>query len=202
MTTRDLDATATDRRRRWAPRRIALLAGPAATIVLIGGILLAAYVFSPASNFQWTGDLDQFGILRHYSIALGGLLGLVFLWPVWTDAGSHLQRAGIGIFAIGLGITVSANALAAAEIRAGDWAILGLVLLFPVALLVHGLGDVSAGYRRRGGISFLLGVLYSANIWLLFPASPAPQGYELVFYVGSFVLVSAWIVVMAVSLWE
>lgn len=200
MTTRDPRATASERSSGWTPRRAALLAGPLEAIVLVGGILLAAYVFSPTSAFDWTGDLDQFGVLRHYSIALGSLLGMAFLWPVWTDATTRLQRVGVIIFAIALSITAGANAFAAAGIRAGDWAIIGLVLLFPVALLVSGSGDVDAGYRQRGGTSLLLGGLYIVNVWLLLPKAPAPQGYELTFYVGSFVLVSIWALVMYVSL--
>lgn len=190
MTTRDPEATATDQPTDWTPRRLALLAGPAEAVILVGGLLLAAYVFSPIPSFDWTGDLDQFGVPRHYNIALGGLLGLVFLWSVWAEATTRLQRAGVIAFAIGFVITASANALAGSGIRAGDWAVIGFVLLFPVALLVYGSGAVFAGHRQCGSTSLLLGGLYLINVWLLLPMPPTLQGYELSFYVGSFVLVS------------
>lgn len=200
MTTRDPEATATDRASGWSPRRIALLSGAAEAIVLVGGILLAAYVFTPTQSFSWTGDLSQFGELRHHSIALGGLLSLLFLWPVWADATNRLQRFGVGVFGVAWIITASANALAAAGAEAGEWAVIGLILLYPVALLIYGGGDVYAGHRQRGSISLLLGVAYVVNLWLLFPLPPAPPGYELIFYVASFVLVSIWAAAMYLAL--
>lgn len=202
MTTRDPEATATERSVAGGPRRLSLLAGPAEAIVLVGGILLGAYVFSPTQSFDWAGDLEQFGLLRHQSLALWGLLGLVFLWPVWENATNRLQRAGSALFGIGFVITAGANALAAAGTRAGDWAIIGLVLLFPLALLLYGSGDLSAGRRQRGGTSLFLGGLYLVNLWLLLPLPPAPQWYTIISYVGSFVLVTAWAVLLYLSLRE
>lgn len=200
MTTRDPEATATDRPHGWTPRRWALLAGPAEAVILLGGILLAAYVLSPTSSFRWIGgDFSQFGVLRHYSIALGGLLGLVFLWPVWTEATNRVQRVGIGLYSIGWLITAGANAAATAGIRAGDWAILGLILLFPLALLVYGGGDIRAGHRQRGRASLLFGIVYLGIVLIpLFVAS----GYELISYASGFVLVSVWAVMMYVTLRE
>lgn len=174
----------------WTGRRLALLAGPTAAIVLVGGILLAAYVFTPTPSFDWMGELEQFGVLRHYSIAIGCLLGLIFLWPVWTDAVNTFQRLAVGLFGLGFVITGGANAMAAAGVRAGDWAIVGLLLLFPLTLLLYGSGDVSAEARQRGGKSLLLGVAYLLILGLLFAV------YQLVSYVGAFVVLPAWAVAM------
>lgn len=198
MTTHNPEATATDRPRGWTPRRLALLAGPAEALVLIGGILLAAYVLSPTLSFRWIGgDFSQFGVLRHYSIALGGLLGLVFLWPVWAEATNRIQRAGLSLFGIAWLITAGANALAAAGIRVGGWAILGLILLFPLALLAYGGGDIRAGHRQRGSASLLFGILYLGMVII---SLGVVSGYELVYYVSAFVLVSVWTVMMYVAL--
>lgn len=174
----------------WTSRRLARLSGPAEAIVLIIGILLAAYVFTPTTSFNWVGELEQFGVLRHYSLALGCALGLVFLWPVWEDAISIIQQAGLGLLGLGLVITGGANAMGAVGIRAGDWAILGIILLFPLALLVYGGGDLRAGARKRGAKSLLLGIAYIGNIGLGF------AGYQLISYVGSFALISIWAVMM------
>jgi len=171
-------------------RLLAGLAGPAEAITFVGGILLAAYVFSSAPSFDWTGNLEQFGIFRHYSIALGCIFGLVFLWPVWEDARTAVQRAGIGLFGLGFLISGGANAMATAGIRAGDWAVIGLLLLFPLALLVSGGGDVYAGERRRGLGSLILGLVYIGILGLLF------SGYQLIAYVGSFVILSVWAIVL------
>lgn len=200
MTAQTPEATPPERPHDRTPRRAALLAGPAQALVLVGGMLLAAYVFTPTTSFSWTGEVSQFGELRHLSIALGGLLGLVFLWPVWQNATSRLQHFGIGVFAIAWLITGGANALAVAGIRVGDWAVFGLILLFPLALLIYGGGDVYAGNRRRGSMSLLLGGLYALNVWLLLPLAPAPDGYALIGYVGSFVLVAVWALLMYLML--
>lgn len=178
----------------WTPRQLARLSGPAEAIVLIVGILLAAYVFTPTSSFNWVGELEQFGVLRHYSIALGCLLGVVFLWPVWEDATSIVQQVGIGLLGLGLVITGGANGMGAVGIRAGDWAILGIILLFPLAFLIYGGGDVRAGARQRGAKSLFLGLAYIGNIALGF------AGYQLVSYVGSFVIISIWAVMMYLEL--
>lgn len=190
MTTRDPEATPTDRASDWAVRRMALLAGPAEAVVLISGILLAAYVFTPVSSFDWMGELEQFGILRHYSIALGSLLGLVFLWPLWTETSNTVQRVGIGLLGLGFVITGGANAMATVGIRAGGWAVIGILLLFPLALLVFGSGDMYAEMRRRGSKSLLLGLAYLINLGLLF------AGYQLISYVLDFVILSIWAVVI------
>lgn len=198
MTTRDPGATATDRPRSLTLRRGALLAGPAKAVVLIGGISLAAYVLSPAPSFRWIGGgFSQFGVVRHYSIALGGLLGLVFLWPVWAEATTRMQRVGIGLFGIAWLITAGANTLAVAGIRAGAWAILGLILLFPLALLIYGGGDIRAGHRQRGSASLLLGIVY---LGMVIVSLGVVSGYELVYYVSAFALVSVWALVMYLSL--
>lgn len=200
VTTRDPETAVTDRSSGWTSRRAALLAGPAEAIVLIGGILLAAYVVSPAPSFRWIGgDFSQFGMLRHYSIALGGLLGLVFLWPVWAETTNRIQRVGIGLFGIGWLITAGANALATAGIRAGGWAILGLILLFPLALFVYGGGDFRAGHRQRGSASLLLGSLYLGMVIVFLGVV---SGYELVYYVSAFVVVSVWAILMFLALRE
>lgn len=194
MTIRDPDTATTDRTSDWAPRRMALLAGPAEAVVLVGGILLAAYVFTPTTSFDWMGELEQFGSLRHYSIALGCLLGLVFLWPIWAETTNTVQRVGVGLLGLGFLITGGANAMATVGTRAGDWAIIGILLLFPLALLVYGTGDVYAEMRRRGSKSLLLGLAYVVDLGLLF------AGYQLVSYVLVFVILSIWAVVMYLEL--
>ena len=194
MTTPDSEATASNQTRGWTLRQGALLSGPAEAVVLIGGILLAAYVFTPTASFDWMGDVEQFGILRHYSIALGCFLGIVFLWPVWEDTTNTVQRVGLGLLGLGLAVTGGANALGAVGIRAGDWAIIGILLLIPLAFLVYGGGDIYAGSRRRGVKSLVIGLAYIGDLGLLF------AGYQLASYFLIFVLLSAWSVMMYLEL--
>lgn len=177
-------------------REFARLAAPVSAVVTVGGILLAAYVFNATSSFQWSGDFDQFGVLRHYSIALGSLFALIFLWPVWETTGNRIQQTGVVALGIGLLITGGANALGAIGIRAGEWAIIGLLLLYPVGLLVFGGGDLYGGLRRRGGTSLLIGGLYVASLGL----TVSQQGDTVLTYFISFVLLSAWLLVVYLAL--
>lgn len=170
--------------------QLARLAGPATLIAFIAGIILAAYVFTPTESFNWMGELEQFGILRHYGLAIGCLFGLIFLWSVWQETTERGQYVGLGLLALGFFISGIANAMATAGIRVGDWAIIGLLLFFPLGLLLYGGAVVYGGARRHGSKSLLLGVLYAFALALLF------AGYQLVSYVGMFVIVGIWAAVM------
>lgn len=174
----------------WTAEKFARLLGPSTLIVFFAGFVLASYVFTPVASFDWTGELEQFGILRHYSLAIGCLFGLIFLWPVWDGVTGWIQQVGIGLLAFGFLISGVANGMATVGIRAGDWAILGILLGFPLGLLVYGGGGVYQGARRHGGKSLLLGVVYLLMFGVLF------AGYQLLSYVGMFVTVGVWTAVV------
>ena len=173
--------------------QLARLFGPATLIAFIAGISLAAYVFTPTASFDWTGELEQFGILRHYGLAIGCLFGLIFLWPVWRETTGRVQQAGLGLLGLGFLISGGANAMATAGIRAGDWAVIGILLCFPLGLLLYGGGATYQGDRQHGSKSLLLGVLYVLTLGLLF------AGYQLISYVGTFVIVGLWTTVMSLN---
>lgn len=174
----------------WTAKQLARRLGPASLIVFIAGFALAAYVFTPVASFDWTGELEQFGVLRHYGLAIGCLFGLIFLWPVWADSLGRIQRVGLGLLGLGFLVSGVANGMGAAGIRAGDWAIIGILLGFPLGLLVYGGGGVYQGARRQGAKSLLLGVVYLGMFGLLV------AGYQLLSYVGMFLTVGVWAAVM------
>lgn len=168
--------------------------GPATLLVFIAGFVLASYVVTPTATFDWTGELEQFGILRHYGLAIGCLFGLIFLWPVWDEASGWGERAGLGLLGLGFLISGVANGMATVGIRAGDWAIIGILLGFPLGLLTYGGGAIYQGGRRHGGKSLLLGVLYLLMFGVLF------AGYQLLSYVGMFLIVGIWAAVVYLDL--
>lgn len=174
----------------WTAAQLARLLGPSTLIVFLAGFVLASYVFTPVASFDWTGELEQFGILRHYGLAIGCLFGLIFLWPVWDETTGWIQRAGLGLLGFGFLISGVANGMATLGIRAGHWAIVGILLGFPLGLLVYGGGSVYQGARRHGGKSLLLGVVYLLLFGLLF------AGYQLLSYVGMFMTVGVWATVV------
>lgn len=180
----------------WTAVKLARLFGPATPIVFIAGFALAAYVFTPTASFDWVGELEQFGILRHYGLAIGCLFGLIFLWPVWRETAGRVQQVGLGLLGIGFLISGGANAMGAAGIRAGDWAIIGILLCFPLGLLVHGGGSIHRDARQLGSKSLLLGVLYVLDLSLLF------AGYQLISYVGTFLIVGMWTAAVYLDLWS
>lgn len=162
------------------------LLGPATLIAFIAGFVLASYVFTPTATFDWTGELEQFGILRHYGLAIGCLFGLVFLWPVWDETTGRGQQVGLVLLGFGFLVSGVANAMATVGIRAGDWAVIGIMLGFPLGLLVYGGGAVYQGRRQHGGKSLFLGVVYLLMFGGLF------AGYQLLSYVGMFLTVGIW----------
>lgn len=175
----------------YSLRELARLAGPGSAVVTVGGILLAAYVFNATSSFQWSGEFDQFGVLRHYSIAIGSLFALILLWPVGETASNKIQQTGIVALGTGLVITRSANALGTIGIRSGDWAIIGLLVLYPLGLLVFGGGDLYGGLKQREVASLGPVGLYIATLaWTV-----SQEGDMVLTYFISFVLISAWVVV-------
>lgn len=83
--------------------------------------------------------------------------------------------------------------MATAGIRAGDWAVIGILLCFPLGLLLYGGGATYQGDRQHGSKSLLLGVLYALTLGLLF------AGYQLISYVGTFVIVGIWTTVLSLD---
>jgi hypothetical protein len=159
-------------------------------LAFVAGFILAAYVFTPTATFDRAGELEQFGILRHYGLAIGCLFGLVFLWPVWDKTNGRGQEVGLVLLALGFLISGVANAMATVGIRAGDRAIIGILLCFPLGLLVYGGGTAYQNGRRHGGKLLLLSVVYLLMVGLLF------AGYQLPSYVGMFVTVGVWATVV------
>ncbi len=189
MTTRDGSQTAVVKRP-VTPRRLARLFGPITLITFVGSFVLAAYVFTPTAAFDWTGGLEQFGILRHYGLAIGCLFGLAFLWPVWTETTGRVQQVGLVLFGLGFFISGIANAIASVGIRAGAWAIIGVMLCFPLALLVYGGGAIYQNRRQHGWKYLLLAIIYILMFGGLF------AGYQLLSYVGMLVTVGIWTTVV------
>lgn len=198
MTARDPETTAIEQPSGWTSRRLALLAGPAMGVAFVGGTILAGVL---APSVQWTEHgFGELGDLLHGSILLGSLLGVVFLRRVWDDADHIVQRVGTGLIAIALLMMATVNAvdLLVAQFPepAGILGILGFMFGMPVAILVHSLGDVVTGLRRRGLASLVLGLGYCGGLWYGF------QTREITVLLGFvwLALISAWALVQYMSL--
>lgn len=167
MTMRDPSgATGDVRTETGISQPLAILAGPAMAVAFVGGTALASVTGQPV---HWTEQgFNDLGSVLHASIITGSLLGIVFLWPVWTDASHVVQRGGIILFGIALSMMVGVNA---AEIAYEDLPVaaeflgLGFLFVLPFAWLVHGIGDVAAGYRQRGFASLMLWLVYF-SVWV------------------------------------
>lgn len=120
-------------------------------VAFVGGTVLASAM---GPSVQWAEHgFNELGSILHGSVIVGSLFGMVFLWPVWEDATHVVQRAGIGLFGLALSMMVGVNAaeIAYAELPvAAEFLGLGFLFVLPLALVVHGIGDVVAGVRRRG----------------------------------------------------
>ena len=197
MTARESEPAAAEGPSVRGAQRVSLLAGPTAGIAFVGGTLLAA---ARTPSAQWTGQpFDALGVILHLSVIVGSLLGVVFLLSVWGNAEHRIQRAGIGLFGIALLMMALVNAIEVAFTTFPEPAgILGLgfIIGIPSAMLVSGIGDVVAGFRRRGFASFGLWIVYFA-FWLYafqIRALPVLIGFV---WLGC---ISAWMLVQYVSL--
>lgn len=179
-------------------RRAALLIGPVAGAVLVGGTLLAAVLTAPGAwSERAFGDL---GLGLHASLIVGSVLGVLFLWPVWESTDNAVQRGGVALFGIALVMMTLVNALAGAFADppdvAGVLGVVGFMAGVPLAMLVYGVGDLVAGLRRRGLASLVLGAGYFGGHWY------GSQAGELTALLGLgwLVLIAAWLLVQYLSL--
>lgn len=166
-------------------------------ITFVGGAILAG-LLNP--SVRWTVDgLDALGSALFTGVVIGGLLGLVFLWPVWDATTHRIQRVGIGLFAISLAMMVGVNALELVLARlppAAELLGFGFLVGVPLALLVHGIGDVSADRRRRGFVTLGLWIAYMLGWVYGFQTRSVP----VLLGVAWLVLISGWALVQYHSL--
>jgi hypothetical protein len=198
MTVNEPESAAVEESRARGVQRVSLLAGPTAGIAFVGGTLLAVVL---APSVDWTVQpFDALGISLHLGVIVGSLLGIVFLWSVWRDAEHRIQRAGIGLFGFALLMMALVNAVEVAFTAfpesAGILGVLGFMIGIPSAMLVSGIGDVVAGFRRRGFASFGLWIVYFA-FWVYgFQTRALPVVIGFVWLV----CISTWMLVQYASL--
>lgn len=159
-------------------QRYAVYCGLLAPILSLGSTGLATVV-APASEFTWQGfaisDLGRPTARTYFlfngGLILGGLVGMLFSWPLWRRSRNELERAGAGVFVVTLlGLTL-----------VGVFH-LPKALHEPVALLFflggpfthwfYGTGQVLAGDVRFGLVSIWVGVAHVVGWtgWIIYIA--------------------------------
>lgn len=200
MTVRDPGTATPDAGVGPLPRRVALLAGPAAAAVLVAGTLLA-FALTPSTASPETA-FDELGLLLHASVVVGGLLGITFVRVVWNDADHLVQRLGVGLFGLALLLMVLVNLLGVAVAdppdAAGLLGVLGFMIGIPVAMLVAGVGDLVAGHRWRGLGSLVLGAAYFGG----HPYGASAGTLTALLGLAWLVLLSTWLLMQYASLRE
>ena len=173
MTARESEPAAAEGPSVRGAQRVSLLAGPTAGIAFVGGTLLTAAL----TPVDWTGQpFDALGVILHLSVIVGSLFGIALLMMALVNA-----------------IEVASTTFPEPAAILG---VLGFMIGIPSAMLVSGIGDVVAGFRRRGFASFGLWIVYFA-FWLYafqIRALPVLIGFV---WLGC---ISAWMLVQYVSL--
>lgn len=149
--------------RGWTVERLAAIGGPAMVVLWLVGSIGSTLLYP---SFDWTANTfaevgtagQPSALVYDTSMALGAILGLVFLWRVWRDAENHLQRAGIGLVGI-LVVLLGVGQLGIQNPWLEAIALTFILLTLP-ALALHGTGDVFADRPRRGVLSIWLGVVH------------------------------------------
>lgn len=151
-------------------RRLARFAGPLSIAVAFLGILLAA-LLSP--TFAWTGNaLSDLGArgeptapIFNGALIAAGILGVPFVWRVWTATDTALQRAGVALLAASM-VALAGVGVFPLPTREHGTVAVAFFGLFTYGFFVHGTGDVLAGDTRRGLASIWFGVAHP-TAWLL-----------------------------------
>jgi hypothetical membrane protein len=149
-------------------RRLAAAAGLFGAAVALGGILLAT---TRSPTFAWADSaLSDLGArsgtaaLFNGGLLAGAALGLPFVGSLWARAANALQRAG----AAGVGVALAALGgvgLFPAGTPAHVPVAVTFFLAFTAAVLLHGVGSLRAGARRRGLATAILAVGHVA-VWV------------------------------------
>ncbi len=196
-------------------RRVAAGCGIAAPVLVLSAIVLSTILADP---FTWSGhalsDLGRPGTatfsLFNGGLLLGGTVGAPFVWLLWAESRTPIERAGVVCY----GLAIAGMALVGVFfLEHTDWYLerslhspvaLAFFAGAPVANLLLGAGAVRAGERRWGvatagvGLAHLLvwgGWLVAMGIGVL--ASGAWFG--LVEFVAAF-LFGGWTAVAAARL--
>lgn len=164
----------------WTVGRLTTLAGPAAVVVTVVGVLgsvaLASWVVG--SWFTWTGHaLSDLGHpdravapLFNYSLVVGGLLGVAYAGRVLAAGTNAFHRLGAALLGAGLLCSAFVGVYDLTTALHGPFALAYFVLL-TLGLFAHGSGDALAGRARRGVLSTWLAVAHVAG-WVVLTFVP------------------------------
>lgn len=167
--------------------------------VLSLGLLALSTVVAPPSEFTWQSyALSDMGrpdartfLVFNAGLISGGLVGLPFVWPLWSRARNHAERGGAAL------LLVSLVGLALVGVFHLPHDLHGLTaLLFfvtgPFTHWLYGTGQALAGDVRLGLVSIWFGVghVMGWTGWLLY-LSLAQPGEQLWFAVPEMIAAMA-----------
>lgn len=184
--------------------RVAAVFGICAVVVSLGGIV-SAILLSTRFSFA-TDALSDLGRASWNSSAVfnGALLvsGLCALVPgvvLARNSRTLLYAAGSVTFSLSA-VCLSLIGVFALPVPQHGTVAVGFFLLFTVAFVCYGAGDVRSGARRWGLFAIALAAVHVGG-WAVWIAAGTPGGLALPELVGSG-CVSAWILGTAHRLWS
>ncbi len=145
-------------------RRVARLTGPAAVVVVLGGIL-AATALSP--TFSWGGSaLSDLGVtpatawLFNGSLVVGGIVGAPYAWALWSAATDPLSHLRAVTYALAL-----ASMAGVGLVPAGRSLHLPIAIAFFVLAALAAIVDGVARFRLASGKLALLSGVLAPVVW-------------------------------------
>ncbi len=173
--------------------RPAVRCGLLAPVVTLGAIVLATILATP-ETFTWharsLSDMGRVGTrtfwLFNGGLIVGGLLGVPFVWGLWSTARNGLERVGTALVGIalagivGVGVFFLGHTDYYLETGLHFVAAMTFFGVAPVAQWLYGTGLLLAGDVRLGALSFWLGNVHAAGWfgWLLYRDAVAADPWE------------------------
>ncbi|WP_408958978.1 DUF998 domain-containing protein [Natrinema sp. 74] len=159
-------------------KRIATYCGVVGPVLALGAIVLAT-LLAPPETFTWAdrslSDMGRYGAptfpVFNGGLILGGLVGLPFVWRLWTASRNALERLGIVLLAvavvgmIGVGVFFLEHTAVYLETSLHGFAALTVFGVAPFASWVYGTGAALAGDGRLAVASFWVGNVHPVA-WL------------------------------------
>jgi hypothetical membrane protein len=180
------------------PKRIAAVAGVVAPVVAILAVVVPTFL---TPSFSWTGtSISHMGgagkpaaFVLNFGLIAAGLLGIPFVWRLWTETDHGFEKAGTLLFAVSLVGMIGVGVFPLPSPNHGPVAITHFVA-YTVGLWVYGTGSALAGRVRWGLATVWLGIGH-VLAWVVWGIAGL-EGIALPEAAGS-VIFASWILITA-----
>jgi hypothetical membrane protein len=179
-------------------KRFAAACGIAAPVVAILAVVVPTFL---TPSFSWTGtSISHMGgegkpaaFVLNYGLILAGLLGIPFVWRLWTETGHVFQKVGALLFALSV---VGMGGVGVFPLPSDNHGLVAITHFagYTFGLWVYGTGTALLGRVRWGLATIWLGLAH-VLAWVVWGIAGL-EGIALPELAGS-VIFASWILITA-----